>query len=257
MTQPIATIDPAVLRMSRTIARDAMDAGAQAVVLAGSHANGSANQHSDVDLLIVGKGPGYTLSRRGRFLVSTEWRTPAACRASLRTPSAVGAAVPGWRQAIIIEDPHGTAAAIQRRAHAFTWDAITEACDRWVADQITGYAEEVHKLVAAVESGSTHAAAAWRSILALRLAPIMAVHRRILYGTENVLWDLVSQSMGDPWASAQSRALCERRETQEASCRAALDLYTFAATECWPLLNRSQRRVVRHAATIAGYSLTH
>ena len=239
--------DPAVLRIARSFARDALAAGAHAVILTGSHATGDANPLSDIDLLAIGKGPGYALSRRGRYLLSTEWRTAAACRASLRAPATVCAAVPGWRQAVIIEDPRGVAAAIQRRAHAFTWDAINEACDRWVAEQITGYAEEVHKLVAALEGGQLRAAAVWRSVLALRLAPIMAVHHRILYGSENVLWDLVASDMGEPWSSTQSAALSEHRESHDVVCRAALQLYSLAATECRPLLDARQRKVVRCA----------
>jgi len=252
----IPGVDPGALRIARRVAREAMASGARAVVLTGSHAAGGAHAESDIDLLLIGRGVDYELSRRGRFLLSIEWRAAAACRRSLRTPDAVGAAVPGWRDAVIIEDPRGVAAGLQKRARAFTWDSISDDCDRWVAEQVTGFAEEVQKLVAALDRGAAHADAVWRSVMALRLAPVMAVHRRILYGSENVLWDLVSKGMGEPWASAQSRALAEHRETLEASCRAALELYALAAGECWPLLDRRQREVVGHACGIAGHPLT-
>ena len=61
---------------------------------------------------------------------------------------------------------------------------------------MTGYAGEVHKLAAALRNGNRPLAAIQRSLLAVHLAPVLAVHRRILYGPENRLWDLVSGAMG-------------------------------------------------------------
>jgi hypothetical protein len=61
---------------------------------------------------------------------------------------------------------------------------------------ITALAEEAHKLVVALRVGYRTTAAVQRSVLALRPAQILAVHRRILYGSENRLWTLVADAMG-------------------------------------------------------------
>jgi hypothetical protein len=78
----------------------------------------------------------------------------------------------------------------------------------------------------------------------------MAVHHRILFGTDNVLWDLVGQHMGARWRRAQGAALSEEGEPLEASCKAALELYRLAAADVRPLLSGEQRRVVDAATAL-------
>jgi hypothetical protein len=73
-------------------------------------------------------------------------------------------------------------------------------CDGWVAGETTALTEEVHKLVAALRAGQRTTAAVQRSVLTLRPAQVLAVHRRILYGSENRLWDLVAEAMGEDGA---------------------------------------------------------
>jgi hypothetical protein len=245
------------MRIARNVAREAMANGADAVVLTGSHARGDANAHSDIDLIaIVRRDPGAAwqgYSRRAGFLVSADVRTAARVRAAFNDPARFTTYVPGWREAIIMADPEGIAARLQAAAHRWTWESVTEAADEWVAGRITGWAEEVHKLVGAMEAANNLHAATQRSLLAVQLAGTMAVHRRILCGTENVLWTLVAEAMGGPWAAAQSRALSISAESLDVSNRAALELYAIAAAEAWPLLSRQQRAVVAHACAIAGH----
>jgi len=66
-----------------------------------------------------------------------------------------------------------------------------------VAEEITALAEGIHKLVAALQAGRRTAPAVQRSVLVLHPAQILAVHRRILYGSENRLWDLVADARGE------------------------------------------------------------
>ena len=247
------------MRIARAVTRDLAAHGAIAVVMTGSHARGDAHAASDVDLVtMVAKKPRDEDRRtwlrpsriRGGVLVSTPWETSASVRAAFRDRRLAPTFVPGWREAVILHDPAGAAAKLKRSAERWTWDIIAADCDRHAADGITGLAEEVHKLAGLLRIGSKHAAAAQRSILAVWLAGHIAEHRRILFGSDNVLWDLVAESMGDPWSSTQARALSEHGESLEDSCSAALELYRLAAAELRPLLDRHQREVVDAACAL-------
>lgn len=247
----MSAIDPGIMRIGRAVARQQAARGAMAVVLTGSHARSEANALSDIDIVVlVRHKPADDLPsemmRGGRLMVLTH-TTDRAVRAAFRDPSRIGTYVPGWREAIILYDEAGVAARLQTEARRWTWEGVADAVDEYVADEITGWAEEVLKLRAAIDDGRWLHAATQRSLLALQLAGLMALRRRILVGTENVQWDLVAKEMGEPWTSAQSRALSLSGETVTESCAAALGLYAIAAREAWPLLNRRQRAIVEHA----------
>ena len=252
-------VPPAIMRIARTVAREEMLAGARAVLLTGSFATGTAHERSDIDLIVVyaarprgaDSSWDYGLTMRAGRLVSTNRRTAAACRQRLTDPERAGSHVPGFRDAIILADPDGIGARLQRRALAWRWDEIAARADAWVAAELTGFAEEIHKLVAALERGQAYAAAVQRSLIALRMAPVMAVHHRILYGSENVLWDLVAERMVSGWAAAQSAAFGAGGEDIDASSRAALRLYALATTAAAPLFDPRQRGVVAAAVATA------
>jgi hypothetical protein len=247
------------MRIARGVMRELVGGGAIAVVMTGSHVRGDAHAASDLDMIaIVPKKPSDDDRRgwlrpyrmRGGVLVAVAWETPRGARGTFRDRRLAPTFVPGWREAVILHDTSGVAARLKRAAHRWAWDVIAEACDRWVAQQITGLAEEVHKLAGTLGAGMTHAAAAQRAILAVQLAGTMAERHRILFGTDNVLWDLVAERMGEPWASTQARALSEQGESLEESCRAALELYALAAADARPLLDRHQRAVADAACAL-------
>jgi nucleotidyltransferase-like protein len=247
-------VPPKITRIARAVTRELVRDGASAVVLTGSYVRGGAHAHSDVDLVAVfAKRPGSepAPSRvRGGMLVTVASTTPRRVRAAFREPRHVTTFVPGWRDGVILHDPDGVAAKIKRAAERWTWESISDECDRYVAESITGLAEEAHKLAGMWAQGNIHAAAAQRSILAVWLAGVMAVHRRILFGTDNALWDAVAAAMGERWASAQRRALSEDGESLVASCRAALELYRLAAATARPTLDREQRAVTDAACNV-------
>lgn len=222
--------------------------GAVAVVLTGSHARSAAEPESDIDVTAMGeRHDAPYMEVLGGELFSIAWRTVDGERAAMRDPARAGGAIPAWRTVRGLHDPQGIAAALRDEAMAWRWEDIGPACDAWVAEQVAGYAEEVHKLVGARRRNDRLALAVQRSILALRLGPIMAVAQRILYESENVLWHLLGQALGDPWRSAQHRALGLDAELLDDSADAALELYRLVANAAAPHLDERQRAVVDRA----------
>lgn len=230
------------------IAQRLVDEGVRAVVLSGSVVRGEASPESDIDLYAFGPRSGYVLERHGAHLISITWRSPDDERAAFESPSKVGAVIPAWRRAQILVDEDGIAAELKREAERWTWDAIApERLSGYVAEEIAGLAEEVHKLVNALRGGRTWTAAVQRNVLTLHLAPVLAVHLRLLYETENRLWDLVAEGMGEEWRLTQDEALSA---TLIPSCLAALRLYALAADAVDGMLDERQREVVAYAASL-------
>ena len=246
-----------MLQVSRAMALRLEGQGAEAVVLLGSRVRGDAYKESDIDVHAIGRGPHskHRLERYHGYLVSVCWMTAKQHRQAFKNPSEVGGIVPAWRNAVIVHDPRGIASDIKRDAKRWRWESLGREADRWVAQEITGWAEEVHRLVGNLQLGRRNAAAAIRSLLAVKMAPILAVHLRILYDSENRLWDLVCRRMGTKWTRTQSTALGEGGQSFEDTCEAAIQLYVSVAREVSHLLNRQQHQVVAHACKIAGHSL--
>lgn len=246
-------LDPAVRAVVRELADRVVSEGARAVVVTGSQVGPSRRPESDIDLYVIGDGPRYRLELVVNHLASLSWRNPTELRASFDDPGAVGALVPGWRHAVIVADPDGIAADLQRVALEWDWSVIGDArLDAWVGEEITGYAEEVHKLVAARRGGDFATAAVQRSVLALALAPRLTVHLRMLYATENGLWDRVADLLGAEWAAAQRAALGLSGEGLARSLDAAVELFRLAVDATWPVMNERQQAVCAGALALAG-----
>jgi hypothetical protein len=236
------------LRAASEVAARLVREGAEAVILTGSWARGDAHPESDLDLRVVGKEKPKRLERHGGFLVSTAWQTEDQHRKLFENPEEVGSIIPGWRSALLLEDPKGVAAKLQREAEAWTWDRVDPgSIDEHVATEITKLAEEVHSLYSNLDQGISTGAAMQRSTVALDVAPVMAVHHRLLYESEKKLWDLVGEKQGDAWHEAQEAALGEHGEDFLTSCVAAFDLFSMAAGTTKRLLSDDQREVVEHA----------
>jgi hypothetical protein len=244
-----------VLQVCRAVSGRLVKHGAEAVVLFGSRVRGDAYKESDIDIHAIGRGPHYRLERHQGFLVSISWMTPTQHRQAFKNPGEAGGIIPAWRNAVIIYDPQGIADSLKQEAKRWRWQLVNKKADTWVAEETTGYAEEVHRLIGNLQLGRRSAAAIVRSVLAIKMAPILAVHCRVLYDTENQLWNLISTRMGIEWAKLQRVALGEDNQSFEDTCKAALQLYAIVAREVKHLLNRQQYQVVAHACEIAGHRL--
>jgi len=200
----VAVYAPAELT-DRLVA-DLVSEGAHVVALTGSYARGNATRRSDLDVIVIGEAPRYVVEMRHGLLVAQAWSTEAEQRRRFGDPREVGAAVPGWREAVILHDPDARGARLKEEALAWSWQQIDELSDEWVADQLVGYAEEVQKLVEAVESQNVLTAAVLRTLLAFRMPRIVSVYHRLLYGSENVRWDQVAPLLRHRPSSARREA---------------------------------------------------
>jgi hypothetical protein len=245
------------LQIAKRIARDLSKKGAQAVVIVGSHVRGDQYSDSDLDIIAIGRGPSYRLERVQGRLASISWRTTNQIRHGFRNPATVGATVPGWRRAMPLYDPSGIGAGLVKEAKVWEWSLVSKKCDGWVAESITGWAEEVHKLVGNLGKGRKWAALVQRNLLADHLAFVLSVHYRIMYDTENKIHDLVARRAGPTWAKTQAEAFGEHGESVEQSCHAALRLYALAVRVVRHLLNPRQYEVVAHACEVAGHPLVN
>jgi Nucleotidyltransferase domain len=241
-------------RVAAATAREYIRRGATAVVLGGSWARGDAHRESDVDLWVFGLRPGSDVLWRAPFMVTVDRRTEAGERRKLRTPPFVGGSVPGWRVARPLYDPRGVARRLKTEARRFRWASITPTCDRWVAGQVVGWAEEAIKLVRALATGNDATAAVQRDLLADRLGFVLAIHRRMFWDSENESWERIARAVDGEWARAERGALGIPEARLEESCRAALRLYALTASAVRTTLNAEQRAIVSHTLGVIGGS---
>lgn len=115
-----------------------------------------------------------------------------------------------------------------------------------IGEEFSGYAEEVLRLTGHLTAGRELPSAVMRNILANRMAFTLGVHFRLLYETENRLWDVVAAEMGDRWLQRQRAALGIGVSFRE-SCWAATDLFALVAEQVIEVLNPQQRLVVEAA----------
>lgn len=242
----------AALEIADGVAAELESLGAAAVVLMGSFARGTQGPHSDLDIVAIGPASDAWLEIRDGLLVSVSVATPDEIEYAFLRPERVGCFIPGWRDAVILRDRDGSAARNIRRAREWSWDELdAAACDRHVARELCGLAEEAHKLVNLLLAGNPTGAAIQRNLLATRLAVILAVHLRLLYDSENDLWTLVNERMGPEWANVQARALGLGGEAFAITCNAALELYRLACAAARQLFDERQLAVVERALAVA------
>ncbi len=163
-----------------------------ALALTGSHARGEATAHSDVDLLRFTQAEPTTERERyhlwlvGVRLVSVSTTTLAGKRAELARPETAIWAAPGLRQARVLYDRDGGLAALIAEAQEFTWSPdLRHAAQDFASEMLAGLAEEVHKLLGALERDDTSAALYATLGLQQGLIRALLVARGVLLTSEN------------------------------------------------------------------------
>jgi len=248
-----------VRQLARQLAEEFAGDGDAAVVLAGSWARGEAHEASDVDLWVVTGRPPRSRHRmflRRERLVSVKFSTPAEERREMRDPSHFDGAIPGWRSARILRDPRGVARRLKGEAERFRWPSVRRAVRKYVADQLAEWAEEVVKLLRALETGERETASVLRNVIANRMAFLRLLPEEVWWKTENGLWEMAGRRGGVRFRGAQRSALGTDRSNWRTSCEGALRLYALTCGANRRYLSGENRRVVEAACRLAGYPLS-
>lgn len=174
----------------------------RALVLMGSHAQGTAGPYSDVDvvrLLADESTPpevdgSYLLENR---LVVVSSVTPEQVDRWFSEPDVAVEVIAGVRQAQALRDD-GTFTAIQSRANAFRWDeAMQSKANKWAGDRLVGWIEEVHKGLEGLRRDETGRLLNARFGLSWGLSRVVAVQRGVLLSGDNALYEKVGTAMAD------------------------------------------------------------
>jgi hypothetical protein len=248
-------MSPIVRQVLQQMTEEASVEGASAAFLFGSYARGVAYGESDVDLAFVGPDREWLCDRREGLLVSVGWRSAEKFREAMASAEWGPSSVQGLRSSVIIWDPTGVAAGLRNAARKWTWADIADKCEAWVPEQIASLAEDAQRAFYHFHHGDRWVATVLKGVLSARLAMILAVHLRILYDSENQLWHLVAQELGEPWASLQSTAFSSEDEDFTISFASTMRLYSYAVSLVYGIMNERQKRVVRGTCDIIGQSI--
>lgn len=195
------------------LVQELVDDNTLAIGLTGSHARGDANAHSDIDLWhFVNEMPDdpravYTLRMEEGWLVSVSLRVLAEEAALMRAPSTAIAVVPGFRQMRSLHDPQGELAQVIEEARNFPWDSLRAAAADRASYELCGNAEEVGKLLSALEQGDEAMGLFWLHAIIFGLLKATSLGLGLPVETENTQVQQLQQTVGVD--SAWSRALRE------------------------------------------------
>jgi predicted nucleotidyltransferase len=227
--------------------------GARAVVLTGSVARGTAKPDSDVDLFAVGQGPAEQHEVVDGRLAGIHWFTSEDVRRRLSEPEQAPLAARAWRDALVLHDPDGVAAELQREARRWRWEDIAARADVWAREQLVGWAEYLPKLRRAVEEDRTLDASALAAETALKLAQIVAVANHVTAESENGFWESVAQSAAGSWRESFEQALGSRANSVRDAAEAAVRLFEFAAAGLEGRLDADEEAVLARALETARF----
>lgn len=174
----------------------------QAIVLMGSFARGDAGTYSDVDLVRFlasdGASPpgGGSHLHHGR-LITVSHATPALVERWFTEPHLAIETIAGLRRARPLYDPGGTFAAIQQRAHTFTWDGpIGQKAAAAASEEMVGWIEEAHKGMEGLGRDDVGRLLNARHGFSWGLLKVMALHHRLLISGDNAFFNEVITAVG-------------------------------------------------------------
>ena len=241
-----------IAALLRQQVRELVDDNTQAIGLTGSHARGDANAYSDVDLWhFVRKVPddpraAYTLRMVEGHLISVSVRKLSEEAALMCRPQTAIAVVPGFRQMRALYDPQGALARVIAEARNHDWDSLRAAAADQASYRLCGNAEEVGKLLGALEQEDEEMALFWLHAMIFGLLGATSLGLGLPVESENTQTRQLQSAVGVD--SAWSRALRESLGIPPASARsrvrAGLRLYRETAALLDAQLRPADRAVV-------------
>lgn len=233
-----------------------------ALVLMGSFARGNPGPFSDVDLVrftseemaeLPGNG---THLINGRLVVVSQV-TPTQVETGFSNPAVAVETIAGLRTGIPLIDKNDTFSTIQKRAHAFQWDADMQAkANTWASQQMVGWSEEAHKGLEGLRRGDPGRLLHAQFGCSWGLTRVMCVQRGVLLTGDNMLVAQVTEAVGraSEWAQLCQQAFgLGGKFTLEECVRAGLRLYVETAVllqntfrpEDAPLIQATVNRIKR------------
>jgi hypothetical protein len=185
-----------------TLARKFDGPNVSAIALVGSYARGTAGLFSDVDLVRFLNDDISPSPRDGSYLiddllVTINSANPRQIEAWFSCPEIAVNVISGLRSGRALLDRSGTFEGIQRRARAFTWNAeMQQKADRWAAQQMVGWIEEVHKGLEGLRSKDIGRMLNARFGCSWGLSRVVGVHKGVLLSGDNGFYDEVGEVVG-------------------------------------------------------------
>lgn len=174
-----------------------------AIALYGSHARGDAGPDSDIDLIRFVNADDAEPPDSGSHLlddtlVVVSNYTPSTVASWFTEPTAAVTAIAPLRHARPLFDPTGHFAALQQRAHAFTWsDELQQQADRWASEQLVGWIEEAHKGLEGLRRNNDGRLLNATFGLSWGLTGIVKVQRGVLIYSDNTAMFQVMENVGN------------------------------------------------------------
>ena len=172
------------------------------ITLIGSYARDAGGPFSDVDIrcyvrqVPVSEAEIYSMRYQGGYLVSIYLTRLEDEYTSLRSPQKAIWAVPGLRQSRILLDKDGSIAALQDLAAKFTWEPLQAAANAYASWNLSGFAEEIHKILSGLSQHNESQTLNAIGGLTYGLPITMLVQRGVLIPTENAFIDLAQDIAG-------------------------------------------------------------
>lgn len=226
-----------------------------ALVLVGSHARGDAGTYSDLDIVRflpderTADDDGSHLIARRLVVVSSV--TPLTVERWFTQPEEAVNVVAGLRTARTLHDPQLHFSNVKERAETFRWtEALNHRADNWVAAQMVGWVEEVHKGLEGLARHDVGRLLNARFGLSWGLARVMTLDQRILLRGDNTFYEQLSEALGEDsaWMALCRRAFGLTSGVKEQPLhdhvRAGLALYAMTASMVHHTLDESQMELI-------------
>lgn len=230
--------------------------GVIGVSMAGSYTRGMQDEYSDIDLeLYVDALPEdhYSLQLFDEKLVSVKYLRIADELSSLKIPKRAVWAVSGLRNMHILMDESGELAKLKQAAVDFNWAPLQPLADAYASEQLSGCAEEAHKLMGGLKTANESKVlyASWGMFKNLSFAAL--VQAGLMIQSENRAFAILEEHFGKShpaWTRAFRLAFGMDVETNvpayQTRGKASLALYEETAKLFKDIINDKHREVIEN-----------